>query len=190
MDHLEQVLKAITLIEDHLFDQRSISDVSYDVYSSRFHFHRIFRSVTGSSVYQYILSRKLSEAAKLLLETELPISEIAFKIGFNSHEGFTRAFSKRIGISPSTYRNGQNIFSIMPTLDIFKSSLKIGILESPKIIDFKEVRLVGIHSKGCYTRSKIASSWFELLQLCPQIQNLTKDYDSFGVIPSNSWNHS
>lgn len=82
MDSIAQIKKAILHVEEMLYERIPIQELAHNVFASRFHFHRLFRKVTGTSVHQYILCRKLTEAAKLLLETDKPIGVIAAAVGF------------------------------------------------------------------------------------------------------------
>ena len=62
------------------------------------------RAITGKSVNQYIRELRLSKAASLIKETDLTISEIAYKVGFSSQSYFNKVFRKRYGTTPSEYK--------------------------------------------------------------------------------------
>ena len=68
------------------------------------HCHRVFHHVYGISPKQYVSSLRLAEAKKLLLEPELSIEEVAFRIGFSSLSDFSRQFKRWTGQSPSLCR--------------------------------------------------------------------------------------
>ncbi len=67
-------------------------------------FHAAFRACTGETVKQHTLRIRLERAALRLLTEETSVSDIAFDLGFTTHETFTRAFSRRFGAPPSVYR--------------------------------------------------------------------------------------
>lgn len=69
-----------------------------------FHFHRVFRSVTGVSVQRYIRRLRLDYSINQLLFTDGTILNIALQAGYQSHEAFTRAFQQSVGVSPSALR--------------------------------------------------------------------------------------
>jgi AraC-like DNA-binding protein len=71
---------------------------------SSFHFLRLFRAVTGTTPYQYVLQLRLREAATRLLRTEDPVTEIAFRAGFGDLSQFIRTFKAASGLSPSGFR--------------------------------------------------------------------------------------
>jgi AraC-like DNA-binding protein len=68
------------------------------------HFMRTFKQVFHQSPYQYLTSLRLERAKQLLHQTELPITEICFLVGFDSLGSFSWLFHRRIGISPQAYR--------------------------------------------------------------------------------------
>ncbi len=76
---------------------------------------RIFKELTGKTPFEYIRALRLSRAAVKLRDENTRIIDVALDFVFDSHEGFTRAFSKQFGISPSNYgRNKQPLKLFMP----------------------------------------------------------------------------
>ena len=71
---------------------------------SPFELHRSFRRLVGETTKQYTLRVRLDRAAADLVSGRRTILEIALAAGFGSHEVFTRAFRRRFGLSPSSYR--------------------------------------------------------------------------------------
>jgi AraC family transcriptional activator of mar-sox-rob regulon len=72
---------------------------------SRFHLNRIFSEMTGCTLHRYIKERRLSEAARKLVEEEThSISDIAFEASYQSQQAFTLAFKNAFGCTPKTYR--------------------------------------------------------------------------------------
>ena len=71
---------------------------------SPFHLHRAFRAIVRETPKQYALRIQLQKAAARLVSSEDSILDIALAVGFNSHEVFTRAFRRRFGVTPATYR--------------------------------------------------------------------------------------
>lgn len=106
-ESVEVVQKMQDFIEEHaLDDEFCTSDVyKFSGYSQR-HCERIFVRLTGKSISDYIRSIRLSDSAGKLLEDEKrSVLEIALDTNFETHEGYTRAFGKSFGITPSAYRN-------------------------------------------------------------------------------------
>ncbi len=92
-------------IEHNLHKPLRIEEVAARAGYSKWHLQRIFSQVMHISLAQYIREKKLSQAAKDLVETEESIITISCKYGFDSQQSFTRVFSKRYQIPPSRYRN-------------------------------------------------------------------------------------
>ena len=68
------------------------------------HFSNIFKKQTGLSPYDYVLITRLNHAKNYLQKSDMNISEIAEKVGFNSESNFIYFFTKNTGISPSKFR--------------------------------------------------------------------------------------
>lgn len=71
---------------------------------SQWHAARIFKELTGKTPFDYIRAMRLTEAAKKLRDSKEKIVDIAFDFVFDTHEGFTRSFTKEFGINPIYYR--------------------------------------------------------------------------------------
>jgi len=104
MAWVESLQKAIDYIEEHLFEDLSIEDISKQANSSVFHFQRTFSILTDTNVAEYIRRRRLTLAAKELTTTDHKIIDIALRYGYDSPEAFTKAFRKHHGVTPSEAR--------------------------------------------------------------------------------------
>ncbi|MBU5442197.1 helix-turn-helix transcriptional regulator [Paenibacillus sp. MSJ-34] len=98
------IRRSIDYIEHHLEEPIDPEQVASYAGFSMYHFHRLFSKEVGTSVADYIRTRRLCHAAQLLLYSEEPIIEIALQYGFESQEAFTRAFKKMYGLPPGQYR--------------------------------------------------------------------------------------
>lgn len=90
-------------IEEHLNEPITLRQLAQAAHYSPWHAARIFKDMTEKSPIDYIRSRRLSEAALRLQEPEVRVVDVALDFVFDSHEGFTRAFSKQFGMSPRYY---------------------------------------------------------------------------------------
>ncbi len=70
---------------------------------SPWHANRIFKEITGKTPFEYLRALRLSRAAVKLKDEDVRVIDVALDFVFESHEGFTRAFSKQFGISPQYY---------------------------------------------------------------------------------------
>ncbi|MBO0769705.1 MAG: helix-turn-helix transcriptional regulator, partial [Solirubrobacterales bacterium] len=68
------------------------------------HFGREFRAVFGETPHHYLQRRRVERAMELLRETERPVTEVCFDVGFASLGTFSRTFKEIVGEPPSAYR--------------------------------------------------------------------------------------
>lgn len=93
------------LIDENLETDVSLETIAGQVYVSSCYLSSLFKSKTGISYKTYITNAKLNHAKELLADTELPIYEIATKIGYKSPRHFSHIFQSQYGILPTEYRN-------------------------------------------------------------------------------------
>jgi AraC family transcriptional regulator len=91
-------------IEAHLSADISLSDLAGLLALPIDTFARQFRTTMGLSPYAYVIKRRVEQACSLLSETDLPISEIALRLGFSSQSHFTTTFRRVKGVTPQVYR--------------------------------------------------------------------------------------
>jgi AraC family transcriptional regulator len=103
-DHRERIARVVGHVERHLDDTPDLRALASMACLSEFHFHRVFRAVTGESVVGHLRRLRLERAARRLRHAGSPIVEVALEAGFGSHETFTRAFTAHFGVAPSAYR--------------------------------------------------------------------------------------
>ena len=106
MNWLESIEKAIGYIESNLKNDLSIEEVSSHIYMSSGYFQKAFSMLCGFTVSEYIRNRRMAEAGMELLSSNDKIIDIALKYGYDSHDSFTKAFSRFHGVTPSAVRRG------------------------------------------------------------------------------------
>ncbi|OEH53390.1 AraC family transcriptional regulator [Oceanobacillus sp. E9] len=97
---LHELNHVIDYIEDHLTNDLPLESISAYAGVSDYHFRKIFFYIAGIKLSEYIRNRRLSEANKELLNGE-KVTDVAFKYGYDSLDGFTKAFKKWSGFLPS-----------------------------------------------------------------------------------------
>ena len=102
--HRRAVERVITTARERLCEPISLHDMSRVAYLSAFHFNRVFHQITGLPPAKFISAMRLDEAKRLLLNTNLSITDICFEVGYNSLSTFTRRFTQRVGLGPREFR--------------------------------------------------------------------------------------
>jgi AraC-like DNA-binding protein len=74
---------------------------------SRFYFSRFFKEQTGQTFHTYLSQVRINQAKEYLIESDLPVTEIAYLCGFSSLKTFNRLFKAFTGAAPSTFRVGK-----------------------------------------------------------------------------------
>ena len=101
--HWEKI-KAVERMQDHidrhLRETITLEDLARAARYSPYHAARVFKELVGKSPFEYIRALRISAAAKVLAEEQIRVIDVAFDFVFDSHEGFTRAFARQIGMSP------------------------------------------------------------------------------------------
>ncbi len=99
----EMLKKILTYVEEHIHDRISLGELAQIAGYSPFYFSRLFAEAMGMPVTAYIRIRKLQYAAVSLQEGN-KVLDVALLYAFDSHEGFTRAFTKLFGQPPGIVR--------------------------------------------------------------------------------------
>ena len=141
---LKELNQVIDYIEDHLTDDLSLEKIAEYAGVSDYHFRKIFFYLSGMTLSEYVKNRKLSEANQDLLRGE-KVTDVAFKYGYQSVDGFTRAFKKWSGFLPSdVIKKGMSIS--FPKLS-FVITVKGGTAMEFKIEEKPAFHLVGVSKR-------------------------------------------
>jgi len=96
--------RAIEFIWNRSHRRISVSAVADALPTTRRTLERRFRAATGRTVAQEIIGCRVERAKHLLRETNIPIKQIAFKVGFNSPERMSKVFRRELNTTPGSYR--------------------------------------------------------------------------------------
>lgn len=141
---LNELNHVMDYIEEHLTEDLSLEKISEYAQVSDYHFRKIFFYLSGLTLSEYIKNRKMSEASMDLLHGE-KVTDVAFKYGYQSMDGFTRAFKKWSGFLPSdVIKKGES--KLFPKLS-FTITVKGGINMNFRIEDKPAFKLVGVSKR-------------------------------------------
>ncbi len=101
-NHVARIKRCIA---DHINDPITLAQISAEVFLSPNYCNYIFKSHTGSTITEFVLKVKMERAKQLLLNTGMPLVEIAYSLGYKQYSYFSRIFKKEVGVSPASFRN-------------------------------------------------------------------------------------
>jgi transcriptional regulator GlxA family with amidase domain len=97
------------MIRGNLAESTSLQRVAVACNLSASHFIRAFKRSTGVPPHQWLTSERLEKARDLLLNSAMPLVEIAGICGFSDQSHFSRVFGRMVGESPGAWRRGHQI---------------------------------------------------------------------------------
>lgn len=140
-----RLLRVLAYIHDNIDGDLSLDTLADVAAMSRFHWHRVFRAMTGETLADAIRRIRLVRAANALVLEDAPVHEIAERFGFPNPASFSRAFSAAHGCSPAAFRErGMNIANEL------RISTGADAMYPVQIQDLPPARAAGILHRGAY----------------------------------------
>src|SRR5580693_9009513 len=96
--------RAIRFIYEKYSEPLSLADIANSAIISRFHFCRTFKDAIGVTPGRYLSAIRIYQAKRMLLNTPMNVTDIAFAVGYNSLGSFSNHFTDSVGISPGRFR--------------------------------------------------------------------------------------
>lgn len=126
------VMTAIAYIEQHLNEKLDLHAIAEALHYSRYHLHRLFTETVGLTIHDYIVRRRISEGAKLLVFSDRSILDVAIYSGYETQQAFSTAFKALYKHTPKQYRE-QALF--------YPLQLPFILKETPTLYDADEAQL-------------------------------------------------
>ncbi|MBN1667506.1 MAG: AraC family transcriptional regulator [Anaerolineales bacterium] len=183
MDQIDGMGKALDFIEANLKREICVADIAAAVGYSLYHFCRTFNAIVQHTPYDYLMCRRLSEAARELLVTDRKMIDLAIDYQFNNPETFSRAFKRMFGTQPSQWKQDSRLdpHALLPPLT--RAHLQAWGEFNPQLVEKPALQLVGLVTRiGLEPRvggavlpdlSAVAGLW----------QTLAAELDSLQVAP-------
>jgi AraC family transcriptional regulator len=138
-DYMQSVYKVISYIEQNYNYDLTLEGLSKVAGFSKYHFHRVFKSIIGENLSDYIRKVRLSSTT-LKFKTNQKITQIAITSGYETNASFTKAFKTHFGITPKEFSlNAKK-----------KKGLK---MLKAKIVELKPVEVLYVRKEGAYDKS-------------------------------------
>lgn len=141
MNPLENMNRALAYLEEHLDQDVDLSEAARRADCSEFHFKRMFSSLAGIGIAEYLRRRRLSQAAVDLRAAR--VLEVAVKYGYTSADAFARAFQALHGVTPSQARQPDQPLKVFPRLT-FQLTVSGGTEMNYRIVEREPFRIVGL----------------------------------------------
>ena len=170
-DRLNRVLSYIyeNLEEDLNLDK--LADVAC---MSRYHWHRVFRAMTGETLSEVVRRLRLHKAANALVESDVPVRAVAEQVGYKNLASFSRAFKLAHGVSPNAFREqGHKINKFL------NANLKRDDMYPVTVKERRGVRAAGVSHIGPY---RLIGSAFKKLGGSLMANSLMNDVGELFVI--------
>ncbi len=104
-----QIIEVMKYINKHYAEDLNLDNISDIACMSKYHLCRKFKEATGATLLQYINNVRLTKVHSMLINTDMPIEEIAECTGFSSSMQLTRVFKSVYNIPPRTFRKNQKV---------------------------------------------------------------------------------
>lgn len=102
---MEKLEQARAYLVERIDERTSITDLSHIIKINRNKLTVGFKQVHGMTIFDFVIDTRMEKAKALLLETKIPIGEVATMIGYSKLSNFTTAFTRKFGYPPSVFRD-------------------------------------------------------------------------------------
>lgn len=126
-ENVKAVRRLQEYIEKNISEPITLSQLAGAAGYSPSQCERLFKELTGKTLFEYIRALRLSKAALILRDGDAKVVDVAFDFVFDSHEGFTKAFSRQFGMAPKAYSKETpaiKLFIPSPAIDMSRTILK------------------------------------------------------------------
>lgn len=205
-DHKSRINRVFEYIEANLDSDLSLNTVSTIAFFSPFHFHRIFKYISGETLNEYVTRKRIEKSALDILHKKVTISEIAYKYGFVEISSFSKTFKKYYGVSPSSFikqnpyrhskisqlksKNGQDYPDYEKYICIVNNLKKwISMNAKIEVKDMPKMELAYVSSLGVHNLERAYAKLIQWATLKGLLNDRTKMitiyHDSFKVTSPN-----
>ncbi|MFI7490546.1 GyrI-like domain-containing protein [Micromonospora echinaurantiaca] len=134
--------RLVDLVEEHLTEEFDVDGLARAVGTTEYHLRRMFSSLAGMPLSEYVRRRRMTVAAADVVRGEDDLLAIAVRYGYGSTEAFGRAFRAVHGVGPSDVRRDGGPLRVQPQLR-FRLTVEGSIPMDTRIVDRPAFRLVG-----------------------------------------------
>jgi AraC family transcriptional regulator len=185
MPDIGLISQSIDFIEDNLRMPIAVADMADAVGYSLYHFCRVFNQATHHTPYDYLMRRRLAEAARELRQTRRRIIDIALDYQFNSPETFSRAFKRVLGMQPSQYSKQGRKAAQRPMPRLTSAHLQHmgrGVSVTPVLEEMAPLQLVGVMAPVGDDLTALSELWHLLGEELAECGEQVRPGDYYGCL--------
>jgi AraC family transcriptional regulator len=175
-EYRKQINILVEYINNHLGEPIDLAGLAEVCHFSPYHFHRITRAFLGEPIGGYIVRVRLETAAKLIRYTDLPVSEIAYKVGYDVPASLSKAFKQQYGISPTEYRTNKDYL----IMSAEKKDMQLKI-KTPKVMELPSKQAIYIGLSGEYSDLDFGGTWQRLWQFVKERKLFTAGMEQIAI---------
>ena len=179
-DYRRRVNLVVEYVRDHLDCEIDINTLAELSAFSPFHLHRILKGYLGESIGSFIIRTRVETAATLLRYSNMPVCDIAYRVGYGTPSSLTKAFVKLMKISPTEYRTTKN-YQIM----IDQSPRPEINLSKGKIVELEPKTVLYIRANGKYSNIDFGAHFAKLWEEIKRQRLFTAGIEHIGIYHNN-----
>ena len=174
----ESINRVISYIHSNLDRNMTIEELASVSNFSAYHFHRLLKAFLGESLWQYVKRIRLETGAKLLLYSNDDISEISYRVGYDTPSSFSSSFKKEFGVSPTQFKIKKGNVKMKKT-PIEKKEIQFDL--SPRISVIEDQNYIYRRLYGAFSEQKFETAWTDFIQYAIEKQLLKPGANPFTV---------
>ena len=158
--NLETVQDIIDYIDANLGEALDLDTIALKTGYSKYHISRMFTGIVGFTLHHYIQRRRLTEAARRLVRTEMPVMDIALEAGYETQQSFTVAFKTLYQCSPQAYRKKGDFYPLQLRFEADgRACLRGDRIMEAGIVDSGSIFLAGVRRNTRFGFFAIGRCW-------------------------------
>lgn len=143
MNQIDSLQSGIDCIERNLTGEINNDELQSDTSMSIVQFQKTFLGITGYTVGEYIRNRRLTAAAFELINNKSSVLDIALKYGYESSEGFSRAFKEFHSVNPNEVKKGKTKFNLFNKITL-EIKVNGGSKMNFEIVELENLNFIGV----------------------------------------------
>ncbi|MER7458843.1 AraC family transcriptional regulator [Micromonospora sp. NPDC126480] len=121
-DRAAAVARVVSRMKNRLHEPLTLTELARTEHFSPFHFHRVFRETTTTTPARFLAALRMAEARRLLVHSQLTVTEVSTRVGYHSTGTFTTQFTRLVGVPPERFRRLARSLPDRPVADLLPAA--------------------------------------------------------------------